>query len=63
MIFALLDVEDGQPVVARVEGVEVGREAVGHERDLAAVGRPGGLEIGEGVLDHVAQGLASRGRR
>jgi hypothetical protein len=40
-----LDVHDRDAVVAEGEGVEVGREAVGREGDLPAVGRPDRLQI------------------
>jgi len=49
-------VDRGQPVVARVEVVELRREAVGHERDRLPVRRPRGLQVRERVVGEPPQG-------
>src|SRR5207237_7221700 len=52
---AALRIDQRETIWADVERVQTAREAVGRERDLAAIRRPGGLQICQGVVGQPAQ--------
>src|SRR5437764_8498293 len=52
---AALRIDQRETIWADVERVQTAREAVGRERDLAAIRRPGGLQICKGVVGQPAQ--------
>ncbi len=52
-------VHEGQLVMAGIDPLEVGREALGDEGDGLAVGGPGGLEIGVDVAGHLLEDVVA----
>src|SRR5207249_10595512 len=52
---AALRIDQRETIWAYVERVQTAREAVGRERDFAAIRRPGRLQICKGVVGQPAQ--------